>query len=443
MNNSENPENEGRTKSSTVLSKIDSMGEEIIGLTSELVRRQSVNPRYPDSDAAKYLGGERDCNNFLASSLDKIGEGKIDLFELSAQRQNLVASFKGSGGGKSLILTGHIDTVPFGKVEGWIKAGSDPLSGKVVDDKLFGRGACDMKSGIVAMCKAYEAIRRSGISLRGDLVIESVVGEETFDHALGTSAAINRGYKANAAILTEPTSLSIQPVSTGVILFRLTIEGKATHATARDLMIRAGGGGDEVGVNAIEKAIKVIGLLRELEEQWAFTKKHPLFNPGHFTIHPGIIDGAPHGHRYVAVVPDYCNVDYAIMYNPSESFDAVKKEVEEYVLTGCQLDTWLSKHPPRFEWQGDWPPGEIPPSHPICTTLSQAYRRVHDSEPRISGFPAPVDAPFLDLAGIPTVIFGPGNLPQAHAEDEYVEVDQLIRATKTLALAIMGWCGVD
>ncbi|MFI5450518.1 MAG: M20/M25/M40 family metallo-hydrolase, partial [Candidatus Bathyarchaeia archaeon] len=268
-------------------------------------------------------------------------------------------------------------------------------------------------------------------------------GEETFDHALGTSAAVERGYKAEAAILAEPTSLNIQPVSTGVLLLRIGVQGKATHATARDLMIRAGGLGDEIGVNAIEKAIKVIELLQELERQWGFTKRHPLFAPGHFTIHPGVIDGAPHGHRYVAVVPDYCNIDYAVMYNPSDPFESVQQEIQEFVLTGAKLDTWLSKHPPKFEWLGNWPAGEIPTDHPICTSLSKGYEVVHDSKAKITGFPAPVDAPFLDQAGIPTAIFGPGNLPQAHAENEYVEIDQIVRATKTIALTVMDWCGID
>jgi len=423
-----------------VLVTIDSMRTEIIQLTSDLVKKQSVNPRYPDSDSEKYLGGESECNEFLAPYLANLGF-KTDLFEKARDRKNLVGVLKGTGGGKSLILTGHIDTVPFGKLDAW--ATNDPLSGMLSDGRLFGRGSCDMKSGIASMCKALEAIKRASFDLQGDLTVESVVGEETFDHALGTSAAIERGYKADAAILTEPTSLDIQPVSTGVLLLRIAIEGKATHATARDLMIRTGGLGDEIGVNAIEKAIKVVELLQELERQWGFSKRHPLFSPGHFTIHPGVIDGAPHGHRYVAVVPDYCNIDYAIMYNPSDSPESVIREIQDYVLTGAKLDSWLSKHPPKFEWQGNWPAGEISPEHPICTTLSKGYEFALNSHPKINGFPAPVDAPFLDQAGIATAIFGPGNLPQAHAENEYVEVEQLIRATKIIALAVMDWCGVD
>ncbi|HZW55158.1 MAG TPA: ArgE/DapE family deacylase [Nitrososphaerales archaeon] len=429
-----------REDQKAVLRVIDSMKGEIIDLCAQLVKLQSVNPKYPDADGARYLGGEKDCNKLLESVLAGFG-CKTDLFEKAPLRTNLVGTLKGIGGGRSLILNGHIDTVPFGKLERW--NGGGPLSGRIVDGRLFGRGSCDMKSGIASMCKAAEAIARAGYSLNGDLFVESVVGEETMDHELGTSATVERGYRADAAIITEPTSLSLEPVTTGVLLLRVSVEGKSTHTTARDMMIRAGGLGDEIGVNAIEKGVKVIRMLQQLEEQWGITKRHPLFNPGHFVIHPGVIDGAPRGHRYVAVVPDYCDIDYAILFPPSEPPEKIKKEIEDYVLTACRLDTWLEKHPPKFDWQGTWPAGEVSPDHPICLSIASAHAIAQGSKVVLKGMPAPVDAPFLDNKGVPAVLYGPGNIEQAHAENEYVSIDQLIVATKTVALSIMEWCGVS
>jgi acetylornithine deacetylase/succinyl-diaminopimelate desuccinylase family protein len=419
---------------------IDAMREEIIALCSKLVQMQSVNPKYPGSDAEKYLGGEKECNEFLVSQLSTFG-CDVDLFEKSDQRTNLVGTLEGSGGGKSLIMNGHIDTVPFGNPELWKDA--DPLSGKVRDGLLFGRGACDMKSGIAAMCKAAEAISRSGIALKGDLYLESVVGEETMDHLLGSSYAIERGYKADAAIITEPTSLSLNPVTQGVLLMTVRVEGKTVHTTSRDKMIRPGGGGDEIGVNAIEKGVKVLQALQELEVQWGITKTHPLYDPGHFVIHPGVIDGAPSGHRYVAVVPDYCTIDYAILYNPSETTMQVKEEIEGYVMTASKLDTWLSKHPPKFSWWGEWPAGQIGVNDPICKSVELGHHLALNGQANVAlkGMPAPVDVPFLDAAGIPTIAYGPGNLAQAHIENEYVPIDQLIVATKALAFAAMNFCG--
>jgi formylaminopyrimidine deformylase len=428
-----------RSEFEKLLFTIDSMKDEIIQLCSELVKMQSVNPKYPDADAEKFLGGEKECNEYLARQLSGFG-CETDLFEKSKDRTNLVGRLKGKGNGRSIILNGHIDTVPFGKLDEWI--GRDPLSGKIIDGKLYGRGSCDMKSGIVAMCKASDAITRSGLSLKGDVIIESVVGEETMDHLLGTTAAIERGYRADAAIVSEPTSLCLEPVTTGVLLLTINVEGKSAHTTSRDQMIRPGGGGDEIGVNAIEKGVKVIEALQELERQWGITKKHPLFNPGHFVIHPGVIDGAPTGHKYVAVVPDYCKIDYAILYNPSESIEHTEAEIEEYVLNASKLDTWLSRHPPKFNWWGVWPSGEISPDHPICAAVSLGHRISSNSQVTVKGMPAPVDVPFLDQAGIPTVAYGPGDLPQAHTENEFVSVGQLISATKTLAIAVAEWCGV-
>ncbi len=405
-----------------------------------MVSIQSINPKYPSADAEKYLGGEKECNEFLGSELAKLG-CKIDLFEKSEKRTNLVATLTGKGEGRSLIMNGHIDTVPFGKLEQWKEA--DPLSGKVSEGKLFGRGACDMKGGIAAMCKAAEAITRSGVSLNGTLYLESVVGEETMDHLLGTSYCIERGYRADAAIVTEPTSLALNPVTQGILLMTVRVEGKSAHTTSRDKMIRPGGSGDEIGVNAIEKGVKVLQTLQELETQWGITKKHPLYDPGHFVIHPGVIDGAPSGHRYVAVVPDYCIIDYAILYNPSESPEIVKQEIETYVLTAAKLDTWLSKHPPQLSWWGEWPAGETGIDAPICKAIELGHQVAHRNDSRIvvKGMPAPVDVPFLDNAGISTVAYGPGNLPQAHIENEYVPIDQLILAAKTLAIAAMNYCG--
>jgi acetylornithine deacetylase/succinyl-diaminopimelate desuccinylase family protein len=421
-----------------VIRQIESMRNEIVSMTSELIRRQSVNPNFPDLDSRKYLGGEKDCNLFLEKYLGSIG-CKTDLFEKSKDRANLVGVIQGVKRSRSLILSGHIDTVPFGNVEAW--HAKNPLSGRVENGRIFGRGACDMKSGIVAMCKALEGIFRSGFRPDATVILESVVGEETMDHLLGTSATVERGYRADSAIIAEPSSLRLSPASTGVIIMEIIVEGKSTHSTARDMMIRAGGRGDEVGVNAIEKAVKIIELLQQLEQQWGITKQHPLFNPGHFVIHPGVINGASRSYRYVSVVPDYCSIEYAILYSPRDFAEDVEHEIQNYVSTGSKLDSWLSKNPPKIVWKGIWPPGEVTLQQGVCNHLASSYELALGETIRVIGFPAPVDAPFLNQAGIPTVIFGPGNLAQAHSENEYVEIEQVIKAAKTIALTVMQWCG--
>ena len=261
-------------------------------------------------------------------------------------------------------------------------------------------------------------------------------------HELGTSACIERGYKADAAIDPEPTVLSVMPVTSGLFWMKLSVEGKPTHSCVRDQFIRAGGKGDEVGVNALEKGVKLLNAIGELEQQWGITKQHPLFNPGHFVLHPGVIDAAPHGVRVPFVVSSYCTIDYAVWHHPRETAEQVKKEVDDYIMKAAQLDPWLSKHPPHVEWLLHWPPGEISPDHPICKTTGKSHQEVTGSQAKIQAMPAVTDVAFLDKAGIPSIVYGPGDVMQAHTIDEFVAVDQLITATKTLALTAMDWCGV-
>ena len=424
-----------------VLNQIDSMKNEIIDLTSKVVKIQSVNPQYVGVDVDKVTGGETENNEVLKPVVEGFN-CKAEFITIDKKRSNLAAILKGSGGGKSLILNGHIDTVPFGDPKLW--SGNDPISGKVVNNKLYGRGSTDMKGGIVSMIKALEAITKSGIKLKGDVIIQSVVGEETMSHDIGTSAVTNAGYKADAAIVTEPTDpptkLSVSPITIGVLWFGIEIEGKPTHCTVRDELIRAGGGGDEIGVNAIEKGIKIVGALQELEQEWGITKQHPLFKPGHFTIHPGVFHGAPKGLEVPFVISDLCTIEYAVMCHPNEKVEDIKNEIETCIIRRAKSDSWLSKNMPKIEWKMHWPPAEIPQNHPIVKTLCHSHENTTGMKAQIHGFPAVCDAAWLNKLNIPSVVYGPGNLMLAHGIDEYVETNDLILSSKAISSTILNWC---
>ena len=427
-----------------VLNQIDSMKNEIIDLTSEVVKIQSINPLYIGVDVDAVTGGETENNEVLKSVVEGFN-CKVEFIAKDKKRANLAAILKSNGGGKSLILNGHIDTVPFGDPKLW--SGSDPISGKIVNNKLYGRGSTDMKGGIVSMIKALEAITKSGIKLKGDVIIQSVVGEETMSHDIGTSAVTNAGYKADAAIVTEPTDpptkLSISPITIGVLWFSIEIEGKPTHCTVRDELIRAGGGGDEIGVNAIEKGIKIVGALQELEQEWGITKQHPLFKPGHFTIHPGVFHGAPKGLEVPFVISDRCTIEYAVMCHPNEKVENIKNEIETCIIRRAKSDSWLSKNMPKIEWKMHWPPAEIPQNHPIVKTLCHSHENTTGMKAHIHGFPAVCDAAWLNKLNIPSVIYGPGNLLLAHGIDECVETNDLILSSKAIASTILDWCGYE
>lgn len=147
---------------------------------SELVRIRSINPGYPGVNYEHELGGETDANKYLAEKYEQCGL-TVDMWEEDKDRVNLVGVWKGTGGGRSLILNGHIDTVPPGLSENW-KSG-DPFSGKVADGRIYGRGSCDMKGPDVCQLMAVKALRQAGVRLKGDMILASTVGEENMDSA--------------------------------------------------------------------------------------------------------------------------------------------------------------------------------------------------------------------------------------------------------------------
>jgi formylaminopyrimidine deformylase len=432
-----------------VLDKIDELSDEILGVLSELVRIPSISPNYPDVDRAAVLGGESKVSKALTDHYRQIG-CEVDLVEVEPGRANAVGVLRGAGGGRSLIYNGHMDTVPPGNYSDW--KWNDPFSGKVEDGKLYGLGACDMKGGIVAQYAAARAIAESGILLKGDLILEGVAGEETMDHEVGTTATIKRGYRADAAIVSEPTSrtsrLVVAPASPGMLYFRVSVEGRAGHPGIRYEFVRAGGLGEEAGVNAVEKGALMLSAIQRLEEQWGFTKKHPAFPPGFFTIHPGTIIGGPPGQFVPFVVSTYCRIEGLIWFPPQEVVEDIKKEFTGYLMKAAALDAWLSVHPPVVEWVNYWPQSMVELDHPLCQTMVACHEQAAQgdarylTEPRVQGFAAACDASFFNLAGIPAITYGPGDVLMAHKRNEYIPVDELIVAAKAFALTALEWCGV-
>ena len=220
-----------------ILTMIDGMREDIVRFCSDLVKIPSVTPTYIGVDTDEVLGGETRVSEFVAPVLEHLGF-QNDLWEEAPNRANLVGNLEGSGGGKSLILSGHVDVVPTPNPEKWT---DPPFSGAVKDDRIFGRGSSDMKGGIAAMVKAVEAIRKCGVKLKGDLLVECTVGEETGDGAtVGAAATVDRGYRADAAIIPEPTD-AIWYCSGGLLWLSLGVTGKTGHGFVRYEMIRAAG----------------------------------------------------------------------------------------------------------------------------------------------------------------------------------------------------------
>ena len=430
----------------TVVAQVDRSRDGLIEFLRGLLafRTESQNP------AATHFLDEADaCREFLGDHLR--GDGfelqRWDARAVSFPRHPVLAGcLAGSGGGRSIALNGHFDVVPAAP-ESWSR---DPWGKDLVDGRLYGRGAVDMKGGIAAMLWAMRCVREAGIRLRGDVWAHLVSDEEVV--GFGTRECVARLPRVDAVIDPEPSAMAITPASGGLEHFRIEIEGLAAHAGTRYLSVHPGGaqGG---GANAIEKMVKILVALQDLERQWANRSSHPLLPPGFNTLTPGVIvggNGGGHDGQLNMVTnpgtaPDYCSLEYNVWLYPGERIEDVRQEIETYVHDVCRTDPWLAAHPPRFTWslRGiTFPPAATDPGDPVVQTLSAALRTV-GLPVRVEGGPYATELSWYQEAGIPGVILGPGAFNQAHSPDEYVDVETLVGATKALALMLPAWCGME
>lgn len=338
---------------------------------------------------------------------------------------NVVGVLKGTGGGKSIILNGHIDVVPEGDRGKWT---DDPFSGKVKDGKVYGRGTTDMKGGNVSMLLALEAIIRSGIRLKGDIIFESVTEEES--GGVGTLATLLRGYKADAALIPEPTNMKLFIKQQGSMWFRVTVEGLSAH-----------GGTRYEGVSAIEKAVLVHQAILDLEKKRNARIKDPLYStiPIPVPINMGKIQGG----SWPSSVADLVVIEGRIGVAPEEEMGTVRKELQRCVHEISQSDGWLKEHPAKVEFfGGQWVPNTLDEKHPFAEVIKTSYQEIYQKPVRIEASPWGTDGGLLaKVGGIATLVIGPGETKVAHYPDEYIEINEITRAAKVFARTLIEWCG--
>lgn len=356
-----------------------------------------------------------------------------------AGRPQLIATLPGGGGGRSLLLNGHIDVVSAEPCDQWR---SDPFAPEVRDGRLYGRGACDMKGGIAAMTFAAQAIARAGISLAGDLVVATNTDEES--SGAGGSALVARGLRADAGIVTEPTGFRTWVACRGSEYGVVRVPGRPGHAEVRHPGWRQGG-----AVNAIEKAGVVLEAIASLRARWAAEDAfgHPVLSV------PSLLPTVISGGEWPVTYPSSCELTLAVMYLPVQADadgwgSAVRDEVQAWILRGCARDDWLAEHPPEFRW---WTNGvmpmEIPPSEPVVEAMLGASGDL-GLRRELGGLDSWYDgATFTLLAGVPSIGYGPPGFDPdgttvAHTIDEYVPVDGLVSCAQALAVAALRFCGV-
>lgn len=340
---------------------------------------------------------------------------------------NVVGIMRGSGGGRSIILNGHIDVVPDGDRTQW---DDDPYSGKVEDGKMFGRGVTDMKGGNVSLILAMQAIRELGLTLKGNVIFQSVIEEES--GGAGTLAAVLKGYKADAALIPEPTGMRIFPKQQGSMWFRIFVKGRSAH-----------GGTRYEGVSAIEKSMTVLTHIRALEEKRNARITDPLYErtPIPIPINLGVIQGGD----WPSSVPDLVKLEGRMGVAPEESMENAKEEMEGWLAGLGEVDPWFNENPAVLEWFGArWVPGAIDMEHELMNTLVQQYRQVAGADPVIEASPWGTDGGLLTQVGdTPSIVFGPGVTEMAHYPNEYIGIDKVFEAAHIIALTLIQWCGVE
>jgi acetylornithine deacetylase len=414
-----------------VLEKIENKRESSIGFLQSMIAIPSVT------------GDEAKIQKFLAEYMAVLGLN-VDMWESNWEalkkhpayrpvergyegRPNIVATLKGAGGGRSLLLNGHTDVIPVGGGEGW---SDNPWSAKIKNGRIYGRGSADMKSGVASHIMAVECLLAAGVKTKGDLHINVVVDEEVSGH--GTLDTVIRGYKADAGISGETSGLAVQPACIGRIWFEIEIHGKPAGIQKR-----------YEGISGIELGNKIVNAVADLEAKRVATVTHPLY-PNALDTLPCIIGSFSAG-NYPSAFPANCLLKGSIGTVPGEDHEGVKKSLVEQVARAAAEDPWMRLHPPKVRFVGyDAEASEIPRNHPIVTTVCKNYKEITGRDPEISGRQGAADTRFLNrYANTPTVIFGPGSTAVMHADDEYVSIDDYLTAIKVMALSICDWCGAD
>ncbi|MFF3024183.1 peptidase [Gottfriedia sp. NPDC057948] len=340
---------------------------------------------------------------------------------------NIVATLKGTSGGKSMILNGHIDVVPEGNIQQWTYP---PYGANVVDNKLYGRGATDMKGGNVALILAIEAIKGSGITLKGNVYFQSVIEEES--GGAGTLATILRGYTADGVIIPEPTNMKFFIKQQGSMWFRLKVKGKVAH-----------GGTRYEGVSAIEKSVLIIQQIQKLEQLRNERIADPLYDGVPIPIPINI--GTIHGGTWPSSVSDLVTLEGRFGVAPNERLEDAKIEFENWIDNIKNLDDWFVENPVEVEWFGArWVPGTVEADSELVQTLQRNYLETMKQNPVVEAAPWGTDGGlFTQILNIPMIVFGPGETKVAHYPDEFIDLDQMFLAAEIIACTLIDWCGVE
>ena len=335
----------------------------------------------------------------------------------------------GRPGGRRIVLSGHLDVVPPGDLSTWT---TDPWSADVRDGRLYGRGACDMKGGVASILGAVRALAADGTAERlgGEVLVALVPGEE--DGGQGTLAAIRAGAVGDVAVITEPSTLEIVVAHAGAITFRLTVPGRAAHASQR-----------REGVSALDNLHVLLRALESDESARNAAERNPLMTELGLP-YPTIV-GIVHGGEWASTVLDRVVVDGRYGVRLGQSPDDAARDLMRVIDDANETDPFLRHHPATVEIVGGrFGSGEVPADHPLPVGLAVAAEAVTGRRPSLLGEPYGADMRlFINVGKTPCVIFGPGDVKVAHSADEFVPLDEVETCGRVLAEWVVRELGVS
>jgi acetylornithine deacetylase len=370
---------------------------------SDLVRLNSINPSLVAGGA-----GEADIAAYVAAALHQLGLS-VDVHEVAARRPNVVGTLHGSGGGKALLLNAHLDTVG-------IEHMPEPFSADIIDGKLYGRGAYDMKGGLAAMLAAVQAILDSGVTLNGDLLLAAVADEEYA--SLGTAEVVKR-YRPDAAIVTEPTEMQVALAHKGFSWYDVDVIGQAAH-----------GSRPQLGIDANMKMGKFLGELDKLERELRSRPGHPLLGPP--TLHAALLKGG----SSMSVIADRCTLGIERRTLPGETEAQVTAELQALIDRVAAVDRDFHATL-RRDMRRD--PFSVDEDAAIVRALDRAYTHTLNKPPDHAGLSFWTDAALHAAAGTDTIVFGPRGAG-AHAAEEWVDLQTVEEAALIYAQTALAYC---
>jgi acetylornithine deacetylase len=374
---------------------------ELSGLLGRLVSIDSVNP-----DLVPGANGERDVASFVAAWLREHGL-EVHVEEALYGRPNVVAVARGTGGGKSLMLNAHTDTVG-------VSGMKSPFQPHVRNNRLYARGALDTKGALAAFMLA--TARAADMKLRGDVLLTAVIDEEYA--SAGTEAVIKK-WRADGAIVGEPTNLEIVIAHKGFAWFEFETYGEAAHGSRPDL-----------GVDAIVKMGKVLAGIEQMAERLARSKPHLLLGTG--SVHASIIEGGQEFSSY----PSLCKLSVERRTLPGEDIDAVEAEMRSLLDALARDDPDFKAEVSKKLARGAL---EVSAEAPLVQTLAAKLRHVTGKQAKLAGMAGWMDSALLAGAGIPSVVFGPAG-EGLHADVEWVDLASVAQCHEVVLATISDFC---